>query len=136
MSLDIQNMFGVFEKALTVHERRTDLISNNISNQDTPNYKAKDIDFREALAAENAKRGNSSSQTSLVQSQLNHLSMLPTHFSTNEKYRIPMSPSLDGNTVDSQQEIAKFSENALRYQANLNFIDGNISSLLLAFKGE
>ena len=51
-------------------------------------------------------------------------------------YRTPTQLSLDGNTVETEQEHAAFMDNAIRYQASLNFLNGRIKSLLLALRGE
>ena len=42
------------------------------------------------------------------------------------KYRTPLAPALDGNTVDAQIEQASFAENAVRYQATLTFLNCQI----------
>ena len=51
-------------------------------------------------------------------------------------YRVPVQPSLDGNTVETDREHAEFMDNAIRYQASLNFMEGRIKSVLLALRGE
>lgn len=51
-------------------------------------------------------------------------------------YRNPVQPSVDGNTVDVQEEKARYMENALRHQASLRFVDGTIKSLRSAIRGE
>ena len=51
-------------------------------------------------------------------------------------YRVPNSPSLDGNTVESQVEQAQFAENAVQYRASLDFLGGRIASLVGAIRGE
>ena len=50
-------------------------------------------------------------------------------------YRVPMQPTLDGNTVETDVEQAAFAENAVRYRASLSFLDGQIKSLRYAIKG-
>ena len=52
------------------------------------------------------------------------------------RYRIPAQPSLDGNTVETDREHAAFMDNAIRYQASLNFLNGRIQGLKLALRGE
>jgi flagellar basal-body rod protein FlgB len=44
--------------------------------------------------------------------------------------------SLDGNTVETEQEHAAFMDNAIRYQASLNFLDARISSIKRTLRGE
>ena len=51
-------------------------------------------------------------------------------------YRIPAQPSMDGNTVESHREHAAFMDNAVRYQASLNFLDGRIRGLRTAIRGQ
>jgi flagellar basal-body rod protein FlgB len=51
-------------------------------------------------------------------------------------YRMPSQMSLDGNTVETEQEKAAFADNALRYQASLRFLSSRIQGLMTAIKGE
>jgi flagellar basal-body rod protein FlgB len=51
-------------------------------------------------------------------------------------YRVPLAPSLDGNTVDAQVEQANFAQNAIRYQATLQFLNGKFRSLMTAITGQ
>ena len=52
------------------------------------------------------------------------------------KYRVPLNPSLDGNTVESSVEQMQFSENVMRYQSSLTFLNNRIAGLMSAIKGE
>ena len=52
------------------------------------------------------------------------------------KYRTPLAPSLDGNTVDTHLEQAAFAENAVRYQATLTFLNSKFRSLMTAITGQ
>jgi flagellar basal-body rod protein FlgB len=52
------------------------------------------------------------------------------------KYRTPLAPSLDGNTVDVQLEQAAFADNAVRYQATLSFLSSRFRSLMTAITGQ
>ena len=51
-------------------------------------------------------------------------------------YRVPLAPSLDGNTVDPQLEQAAFAENAVRYQATLTLLNSRLRSLMTAITGQ
>jgi flagellar basal-body rod protein FlgB len=137
MALNLDSYLGVHAQALSLEAQRTELLAANLANADTPNYKARDIDFKSALAAAGASHGNSSAPASsgatLAISTTNaaHLGAQGTDgndgtdatLGGNLKYRVPMAPSLDGNTVDTQLEQAAFAENAVRYQATLTFIN-------------
>ncbi len=52
------------------------------------------------------------------------------------KYRTPLAPSLDGNTVDAQLEQGAFLDNAVRYQATLSFLSSKFKSLMTAITGQ
>ena len=52
------------------------------------------------------------------------------------RYRVPLAPSLDGNTVDAQLEQAAFADNEVRYQATLSFLQGKFRSLMTAITGQ
>lgn len=112
------SLFGVHGDALALRSQRLSLLASNIANAATPGYKARDIDFSAALAMARDGRSNDSAAASAM------------------GYRIPTSPSLDGNTVELSTEQTLFAENALQYRATLSFIEGRVSTLKRALKGE
>ena len=124
-------LFGIHEKALLLREQRTQILAENIANADTPNYKARDVDFQSILKGEAGL-----SQNALTKTNAQHLSTNGETGSPALKYRNPMQQSLDGNTVDSQIEQAEFSENAIRYTASLSFINQRMSNVMHALKGD
>jgi flagellar basal-body rod protein FlgB len=69
---------------------------------------------------------------------VNHLSTTDTSGvdTANLKYRVPLAPALDGNTVDVQMEEAAFAENAVRFQATLTFLQSRFRGLLTAITGQ
>lgn len=124
------NIFGISEKALQLCEDRAVLLTNNIVNSSTPNFKARDIDFHKLV-----KSAEQSSGT-LLKSDPNHLGSATTVNSEDVLYRVPMQKSADGNTVDDDIERKNFVENALRYQVNLTFVQNKSDQLMKAIKGE
>lgn len=110
--------------------RAAQLLAANLANADTPGFKARDIDFKQALAS--AQGG----AEPLVTTQANHLASLDAGDSTKALYRTPLQPSLDGNTVDVATEQAAFGENSNRYLASLTFLNGRIRGLMTALRGE
>jgi flagellar basal-body rod protein FlgB len=124
----IDKAFGMSPQALSILSKRSELISANLANADTPGYKAKDIDFRDALAA---AKGDKSGLMAT-----NKMHMGADAIDGSVRYRIPAQPSLDGNTVETDLEHSAFMENSIRYQASLNFLDGRIKSITLALRGE
>jgi len=127
MSISLDKNFGIHAQALQIRAKRAELLASNMANADTPNYLARDIDFRAALSEQmssQSMRGVSPST-----SHINHIQQNDFEFANLLQYRIPLQSSLDGNTVDLHIEQAGYAENALRYQASLNFLDGNIKSI-------
>jgi len=124
------NPFSFNEHVLALRELRSEILSSNIANADTPNYKARDIDFSRAL------KDASGEQIAMRKTNKLHLS----HITTNRlgaavQYRIPVQPTLDGNTVETDVEQAQFAENNVRHQAALRFLGGQISGLRYAIRG-
>jgi len=113
------SLFGVHAAALEVRSQRMGLLASNIANASTPGYKAKDIDFQEALgAAENAGGFDAEALQGAT------------------KFRVPLEMSMDGNTVDLSTEQTAFAENAIAYQTTLSFLNGRIGQITRALKGE
>jgi flagellar basal-body rod protein FlgB len=118
------------EQTLKFRALRNQVLSSNIANADTPNYKARDIDFGAAL--------KSARHESIAMTRTSDLHQKASGQATNSVqllYRVPNQPTLDGNTVEMDVEQAKFAENALQYRASLAFLDGQIRGLRFALKG-
>jgi flagellar basal-body rod protein FlgB len=129
-----ENVFGIHEQALMVHDQRLGVLAANLANADTPGYKARDIDFSEVLS--NVQGGNGT-ELPLETTQRGHISFDdPSNPVADLKYRNPYQASLDGNTVEMPVEQAAFAENNVRYQASLNFINLKIAELQLAINGQ
>ncbi|QYE36556.1 flagellar basal body protein [Polymorphobacter sp. PAMC 29334] len=103
----IDRSFGIHGKALEVRGQRLDLLASNIANAATPGYKARDLDFRAALDGQAAV-----------------------------KFRVPLTSSLDGNTVELSVEQTQFAQNAVQYRTTLGFLNGRIAGVMQALKGE
>lgn len=134
MSNRIDEMFRFQQTALNLRAARQELIASNIANADTPNYKAKDIDFASAL--QGALSGS--------REKLSMTATSPVHLAgaTDESimgspvmYRTPLQPSADGNTVDMDVERAQFADNSLRYEASVRFVSGEAKDVLSALQG-
>jgi len=132
MALSLDTYLGVHADALKVQSRRMEVLADNLANVDTPNYKARDIDFRAALA----NAGGADAPVRLATTDTRHLSTDPSsNLSASLKYRVPLAPALDGNTVDAQQEQAAFADNTVRYQATLTFLSARFKNLMTAITG-
>lgn len=122
--------FSHHEQSLRFRAMRNQVLSSNIANVDTPNYKARDIDFGTALKGARQETINLTTT-----SDLHKKAWGTTDSGARSVYRVPSQPSLDGNTVSMDVEQAAFAENALQYRASLAFLDGSIRTLKFALKG-
>lgn len=120
--------------ALSLRESRQQLLASNIANADTPNYKARDVDFASALR--NALAGTSTALP-VVQTSPMHLSGETggSIMGAPVMYRRPAQPSADGNTVDMDVERAQFADNALRYEASVKFVSDKLREMLTVIQG-
>ncbi len=129
----MEPILGIHESALLFRTRRMEVLSANLANADTPNFKARDMAFTgsDFDAAMRAADGASRMRTTNAA----HLRGTRTGSGAPLQYRLPHQPSLDGNTVETDLELARFAENSVSYQASLLFINGRISSLRAAISG-
>ena len=112
------SLFGIHGAALELRSQRLGLITSNIANAGTPGYKARDIDFGAALRASAKGQGIDAAASGAI------------------RYRVPVMPSLDGNTVEMATEQTAFAETAVGYEATLSFIRSRVETVTRALKGE
>ena len=113
-----ESLFGIHGVALEIRSQRMGVLGSNIANADTPGYKARDIDFAAAL---NARLSGADDSQSIGAAT---------------RYRVPVMPSLDGNTVEMSTEQSAFAENAVGYTATLGFLRDRVDTVTRAIRGE
>lgn len=130
-------------QALLLRAERTRVLASNIANADTPNFKARDIDFRSALEAATGVQmrtggaGSAAAEVSPARTAAGHIGHGTTAAGgPTLLYRTPLQSALDANTVDMDMERAAFADNTLRYEAGLRFINGQIRTLMTAINGQ
>jgi flagellar basal-body rod protein FlgB len=140
MPFNLDAYLGIQPDALQVYSQRAEVLAANLANADTPGYLARDIDFRSALAA--ASRGQGEAEGGPLQPETTSADDVTAGASQDGvsteqylKYRVPLAPSLDGNTVDSQMEESTFAQNNVRYEASLTFLEGDFAELTTAITG-
>lgn len=136
MAISFEQAFGVHQYTVGVRNARSEVLASNIANADTPGYKAKDMDF--SMALNQALSKTSPGAVSLDRTNEMHLRGSSRLSSAGEiMYRVPLQPDTgDGNTVDVQTERMEFLDNAMRYQASLEFLNQRINSLNRALRGD
>ncbi len=136
MSISFANALGSHAQALDIGLQRTQLLAANIANADTPGFKARDIDFRQALASVQGVQG----EPRLAATNARHFRAGDSGGNQTQAsgvlYRQPLQPALDGNSVELEREQAEFAQNALRVQTSLTLLKGKFSGLVKAIRGE
>ena len=133
MPISFDSALGIHQQALLVRASRAEVLANNIVNADTPNYKARDLDFKSILAGES----KSDSALKMARTSAGHSAgIINPDFAADLMYRNPTQPSIDGNTVDMQIEQAEYARNALDFQTSFTLLNKKFTGLTKALKGE
>ena len=140
----LESAFNFHQQAVSLRQARHDVLAANIANADTPNYKARDIDFAGELKKAVDGTQNASSDTggglTLARTAGSHIAGEGPAWrgagNPDLLYRIPDQPSLDGNTVDMDRERTQFADNAVRYQVGLTMLNSRIQGLKNAMQPE
>ena len=132
MAISFNKALGLHEQAVHFRAKRAEVLASNLVNADTPNYKARDMDFQTVLKMQSAQQ----SGRSLSTTHSRHINTSAAGFTPELMYRIPMQPSLDGNTVEEQAELARFAKNSLDFQASFRMLNGKLKGLKGALRGD
>ena len=126
---NIKQQLNVLSNALSVRNRKQEILASNIANAATPQYKARDIEFEVELA-------RLLNEGPLKTSDSKHIGLVSKNLPGKVQYRQSVNPSVDGNTVELAVEQMEFAENAVRYQTTLDFINSKVRGLMSAIRGE
>ena len=132
----LTNTIDFHAQALTLRSERQRLIASNIANADTPGYVARDFDFKSALQqATSDFAGAAGNQLGApIARGMTGLDGASKHTDPTLRYAAAAQTNLDSNSVDMDRERASFADNAVRYEATLRFINGNLRTLQDAMK--
>jgi flagellar basal-body rod protein FlgB len=124
----IDSALGVHAQALGLRSHRMEVLSKNLANADTPNFKAQDVDFMKVLQSAKEDLINTTNKQ--------HIEMLPPETANGLMYRIPFNVAFDGNTVEMNVEQAKFGQSAADYQTTLNILENRVTGIRRALRGD
>ena len=130
MAISFEKAFGMHPEAMLVRDRRAQVLAENIANADTPGYKAKDVDFQQALQHARSRQSGNIARTHEQHFNISIAARQETQF------RNPDQPDTgDGNSVDIHRERNAFMQNSLEYQASMTFLNSRINGLKKALTG-
>ena len=139
MAISFKSALGIHEQALYLRSDRAKVLANNLANADTPNFKARDVDFAAVLqrASDSLDNSNSTNRSDEPRrTNIRHLSLSDDNGNGDLLYRTPSQPSIDGNTVEEHQEMARFAKNGQDFEASLYFLNSKFRGLQTAIRGE
>ncbi len=117
----VDQSVAALEKALDVRSAKHAVITSNISNQDTPGYKSKNIDFKNAMA----DAAGTGPGLKMEKTKTNHLTSGQSGLDNATQVTLSSTNGtkrLDGNTVNAEKEMTHLAENTFMYQATAQFI--------------
>ncbi len=133
MSISFESALGIHESALRLRGQRAGVLANNLANIDTPNFKARDLDFKQILN----QKVTESNTFNMQATNERHMAVgLAFGEDPDMLYRTPQQPSIDGNTVEDQIEHAEYMKNALAFQASFQFLNSKFQGLKSAIRGD
>ena len=125
----ISEYLDLHSTALSLRSKRNKVLASNIANAAKPHFKARDIDF-------DAEMRKAQRDGPLRTTSEKHFPVLAKGNGREMLYRQPLNAARDGNTVEMNVEQMEFSENVMRYQTSLTFLNNRITGLLSAIRGE
>jgi len=131
MQTRLDREIGFMEQGLKLRSQRQQVLATNIANADTPNYKAQDIDFNQAMKS---ALSGSSTNSGLVATNPRHVTDA-SQGSAQVQARKQKQNSADGNTVDMDVEQSQFAENALQYETLVTLINSNFKNINSVMQG-
>lgn len=134
MSISFDKVFGVHQHTMRIRNTRAEVLAGNLANADTPGFKARDIDFNQALVEANRKYQLVDTNPPMTKTSAGHMDMkdLAALQGPNliMKYRKPFQLDTgNGNTVEVSTERMNYMSNSIEYQATMQFLNGRISKL-------
>ena len=134
MNTQLDNALRFHQTALNLRAQRQETLAANIANADTPNYKARDIEFSSSLKG--ALQGQTGRPVALTISSERHIAANGSATQPYLLYRGEEQANVDGNTVNMDVERANFAENSVQYEASLTFINGLLRTMQQAVSGQ
>jgi flagellar basal-body rod protein FlgB len=118
------NITNLLQTYMDVQSRKTEVISGNIANADTPGYTAKELDF-DSYLQEAARQ----SALPFSQQNQNNLTASPRIVE-----QIPTSIGLDGNTVDAGREMSELAQTASKFNFGAKMLQSRLRLLRSAIR--
>ena len=108
--------FDLLGRLISATELRQQVISNNLANVNTPNYRRLDVDFETQLAQELSGKSQSATTPEIMETP-------------------GLTVRADGNNVDIDREIGQLNKNAILQQTYIQLLGSQLQQMRLAIEG-
>jgi flagellar basal-body rod protein FlgB len=136
MTSPLDDLLRTQQTTLGLRAHRQEILASNIANADTPNFKARDVDFQSALKNALGGAGSTAGALPLAQTNAGHLAAAAGNPADSTLlYRTETQSSVDGNTVNMDTERSQFAQNTLQYEASVTFVNGMLRTMQTAIQG-
>lgn len=121
--------FDYLGRGMAAATRRHEVISNNLANVNTPNFKSSSVDFEELLAKE--LMPPDTGKLEMVRTHDRHLPKPPLLLKAWPVVKQDLTQSMrkDQNNVDIDREMANLAKNQLYYNALTSQLSGFVSGM-------
>ena len=139
-AVSFDKVFGVHQHTMRIRNNRAEVLAGNLANADTPGFKARDLDFNEALV-QAAHLQTVDNNPPMAKTSNGHMDISDLEALKDPelllKYCQPFQPDTgNGNTVEVNSERMNYLSNTIEYQATMQFLNGRISKLRTALRGQ
>lgn len=136
MTSPLDDLLRTQQTTLGLRAHRQEILASNIANADTPNFKARDVDFQSALKNALGGAGSTAGALPLARTDAGHLAAVAGNPADSTLlYRTETQSSVDGNTVNMDVERSQFAQNTLQYEASVTFVNGMLRTMQTAIQG-
>ena len=131
-AVSFDKVFGVHQHTMRIRNNRAEVLAGNLANADTPGFKARDLDFNEALV-QAAHLQTVDNNPPMAKTSNGHMDISDLEALKDPelllKYRQPFQPDTgNGNTVEVNSERMNYLSNTIEYQATMQFLNGALSN--------
>lgn len=124
-------ILNVLQKGLEASSMRQHVLSNNVANIDTPNFKRSDVDFQAVLSTVLGERNEN---LDMKLTSIQHIPGLADRGGAGVVMDQSTSLRNDGNNVDVDREMTNVAENGLYYNSLTRTISSQLGLLRMVIK--
>ncbi len=126
---------NLLENTLDLRAAKNRLLQSNIANEETPGYRAKDINFEQELKRVGSSTGAGTGTGMDGRTNAAHIPVIGERgMDPRVIERASGVEGFDSNSVGIEGEMVKLSENTLKYSIDAKMLKGRLNMIMTAIK--